>query len=413
MSPRPISVRALIFDMDGTLYRDPRLDRRYESSLYPLIAERKGLTLPAARRVFAEEYARLRDRLGRPPSKLYTLSRLGISDLDWAATTGRIPVERWLKSDPRLRAALDRLRQRHRLGVVTNNHRANTLATLRVLGVLECFDEILTLSESRQFKPSPDLYTKMAKRLGVAPEDCLSVGDRPVQDLAPAAAVGMRTLWVRSLADVYALPRRVQPRPARRFSLRTEAGARRSAQAVLEAVRRGGLAVVPTDTVYGLAAAPSDEAVRWLYRAKGRREDRPLVLLLADAHAAERYARVSSRARELMARHWPGALTLVLPVRPGTSWGRVTRGGRSVGVRVPDQPWLRAVLGRAGGALATTSANPSGRPSPLAAADVEEPILAFADVLADAGPCPVGRPSTVLRVSGKRVTVLRQGSIRP
>jgi tRNA threonylcarbamoyl adenosine modification protein (Sua5/YciO/YrdC/YwlC family) len=404
-------VRALIFDMDGTLYRNPRLDARYENSMYPLIAERKGLTLAGARRLFAERYAHLRAELGRTPSKLYTLSLLGISDLDWAAGHGRIPVERWLRPNPRLRALLERLRARYRLGVVTNNHRANTLATLKRLGVLECFDEILTLSESRRFKPSPELYADMAGRLGAAPEDCLSIGDRPGQDLVPAAAVGMHTLWIKRLADLYALPRRVRPRLARTLGLGTASDARRAAAAAAEVLRRGGLAVLPTDTVYGLAAKPDAAAVRWLYRAKGRAEDNPLVLLCAGARAAGRFVRVPARARGLMARHWPGALTLVLPVKADAPWGRITRGGRFVGVRVPDQPWLRALLARAGGALATSSANPSGAPAPRTAAAVDERIRAFAEVLVDGGPCPDGRPSTVARVSGDRVTILRQGSV--
>jgi tRNA threonylcarbamoyl adenosine modification protein (Sua5/YciO/YrdC/YwlC family) len=406
-----IRVRALIFDLDGTLYRNPRLDRLYEESAFTLLAERRRIPLAAARRLFAERYRALALELGRQPSKLYTLSLLGISDKVWAASHGRLPVEKILRPDRRLRAVLAKLARTFRLGIVTNNHRANTLATLRVLGIQDLFDEILTLSESRRFKPAPELYTQMAARLGVTPADCLSLGDRYDLDLAPAASVGMPTLLVRRMADVYALPEVLAPKLAERIRVRG-GGTAAAVTAAACALRAGRLAVVPTDTVYGLAAAPDPQAVRWLFRAKGRLETNPLVLLIADPAAASRFVRVPARARELMARHWPGALTLVLPVKPGTPWGRITRGGGFLGLRVPDQPLLRTILRAAGGAAVTTSANPSGQPAPATAGRIEPSILAFAQVLIDAGPAPIGRPSTVVKISGRRQQVLRVGSLK-
>jgi len=411
-TPPGLAVKALIFDLDGTLYRNTLLDRRYAQALYHLIAERKHLSLTAARRLFSARYRELQERLGRQPSKLFTLSRLGISDLEWAAVSGRVPIARFLRPDPRLRSVLTLLALRHRLGIVTNNHRRNTLATLRALGIQDRFDEILTLSESRRFKPAPELYATMAERLGVDPQDCLSLGDRPDLDLVPAARIGMHVHWVRALGDLYRLPGRVRARPARRFTLRSAASARNASRAAAAALQAGRLAVVPTDTVYGLAALPTPAAVRWLYRAKGRAEHQPLVLLAAEAGIVLRQARVSAQARDLMARHWPGGLTLVLPARPGTPWGAVTRGGRSVAWRVPANAWLRRLLARVGGVLATTSANPSGAPAPGTAQAVDERILAFAEVLVDGGPCPHARPSTVAKVSGRRLVILRPGVVR-
>jgi L-threonylcarbamoyladenylate synthase len=172
------------------------------------------------------------------------------------------------------------------------------------------------------------------------------------------------------------------------------------------------LAILPTDTVYGLASLPEAEAVRWIYRAKGRAPENPLVLLLSDPGEAEKYAVVSARARGLMQRHWPGGLTLVLPVRPGTSWGRVTRGGRSVALRVPDHAWMRQVIRSCGGALAVTSANRSGAPAPTTARALDSALLAFAHLLVDLGTCPVKVPSTVARVAGSRLQILRQGAVQ-
>jgi len=407
-----IPVQALIFDMDGTLYRNARLDRLYEESIYRLIAERRRIDLVDARRLFLEHYAAMTRELGIRPSKLYTLSRLGISDLDWARKHGRLPCAEILRPDRRLRATLTTLAPWYRLGIVTNNHRANTLETLQTLGVAGFFDEVLTLSESRQYKPSSALYEQMAARLGVASESCLSLGDRYDLDLEPAAQVGMQTLLVRRMRDIYALPNVLKPVLAARYVAQTASECRLAVAAAAKVLTAGRLVVVPTDTVYGLAAAPEPQAVRWLYRAKGRPEANPLVLLLSDPDQAEAYAQISARARALMARHWPGALTLVLPVKPGTPWGRITRGGRTVALRVPDHALLRQIIRRAGGALATTSANRSGELAAASARNVDRRILAFSEAVVDAGIAPIGRPSTVAKVSGSRTLVLRQGSIR-
>jgi L-threonylcarbamoyladenylate synthase len=406
-------LRALIFDMDGTLYQSAALDRRYAQSLYTMVATSKKIPLPEARRLFQERHEALARRLGTRPSKLFTLQAMGISDERWAQEAGScIHPADVLKRDPRLRRLLLALRRNFRLAVVTNNHRENTEETLDCLGITDCFDEIGTLSESRRFKPSPQLYRDMARRLGVDPAECLSIGDRVHLDLEPAAAVGMQTFWVRRAADLYRLPRVVRPAGAvRRAALRRMQwpAVVREAARVLKA---GRLAVVPTDTVYGLAAMPAPEAVRWIYRAKGRDEGKPLVLLLADAAAASRVAKVSSRARALMKQHWPGGLTLVLPVKPRTPWGRITRGDKSVAVRVPDHELLRAIIRRCGGVLATTSANVSGEPARASAAGLDTRLAAFVHLLIDAGPSRVKVPSTVARVQGARVEILRPGAVQ-
>jgi L-threonylcarbamoyladenylate synthase len=112
-----------------------------------------------------------------------------------------------------------------------------------------------------------------------------------------------------------------------------------------------------------------------------------------------------------MKQHWPGGLTLVLPAKPGTPWGKITRGGRTVAVRVPDNELMRRVIRSAGGLLATTSANRSGEPAPATARGLETRLASFVQLVVDAGPCPVKVPSTIARVKGKQVQVLRPGAI--
>ncbi len=167
-----------------------------------------------------------------------------------------------------------------------------------------------------------------------------------------------------------------------------------------DVLTRGGVAVIPTDTVYGLAAHPGfPSAVERLYTIKGREAKKPIALLAADADAARRFgATFPPRAAALAAAHWPGALTLVLPMSQSPLRAPQVRGNPE-GFRVPDHAWTRQLLAACGGVLRVTSANLSGqRPAtdaPQALADVG----LSADLIIDDGISPGGTPSTVLRVS--------------
>lgn len=406
-------LRAIIFDLDGTLYRSARLNRAYERSVYRVVAQTLRVTPAEARRRFDAEYARLRGRLRRTPSKLYTLTQLGISDQDWARAAGRwIKPHLYVRPDPRLRRTLLALRPHVKLAVVTNNHRGNLLATLRVLGVEDCFDDLLALSDTRLFKPSSRLYRLSAERLAVDPADCLSVGDRYELDLAPAAQAGMHTLLVQRLDDLYRLPERVRPASGTWIPTRTPAQRRQAVAAAAACLRAGRLAVMPTDTVYGLAAMPTPRAIRWIFRAKGRSERHPLVLLLSDPGSAGRFARFSGQARELARRYWPGPLTLVLPARSGTPWARLTRSQGTVALRVPAHSLAREIIRRCGGVLAVTSANVSGLPAPAKSRDIPSQIRAFSGCLVAGDKGLETQPSAVVKVAGQGLQVLRPGRLK-
>lgn len=184
------------------------------------------------------------------------------------------------------------------------------------------------------------------------------------------------------------------------------AGLERTA-AILNA---GGVAVIPTDTVYGLAAHPDfPDAVARLYTIKARAAHKPIALLAADAAAAERFlGGLDDAARAAAAWHWPGALTLVLPVRRASA-----APGAYEGLRVPDHAWTRRLLAACGGVLRVTSANMSGR---RAATDAQEALAAVglsADVTVDDGVSPGGAASTVARPDAATGTfaVLRDGPV--
>lgn len=174
------------------------------------------------------------------------------------------------------------------------------------------------------------------------------------------------------------------------------------AAAILNA---GGVAVIPTDTVYGLAAHPGfPAAVERLYTIKGREAKKPIALLAADVAAVCAFGYpLTGEAHALAERHWPGALTLVV---------ERTDGAATEGFRVPDHDWTRRLLRRCGGVLRVTSANLSGqRPATDAPAALADVGLS-ADVVVDDGISQGGVPSTVVRVfSDGSLKVLRAGSI--
>ncbi|THF84078.1 L-threonylcarbamoyladenylate synthase [Cohnella fermenti] len=188
-----------------------------------------------------------------------------------------------------------------------------------------------------------------------------------------------------------------------------EAGAKEAASVLAN----GGLVAFPTETVYGLGAdARSDAAVEAIFAAKGRPSDNPLIVHLADAEAAIKLAdRVSKLERMLMDAFWPGPLTLVVPVREGVLSPRVTAGLDTVGVRVPDHELARRLIAASGCPIAAPSANRSGRPSPTAARHVLEDLDGRIDGVLDGGATGVGLESTVVRVLGGKVHILRPGGI--
>jgi len=177
-------------------------------------------------------------------------------------------------------------------------------------------------------------------------------------------------------------------------------------------LRAGGIVAVPTDTVYGIAADMAlPDAIERLFAAKRRPPEKAVAVLLADAAQAEALGVVGPAARVLGERFWPGGLTLVLPVRPGTRLPRVLAGGApTIGVRVPDHPAPRA-LAAVLGPLPTTSANVSGERD---ARDAQEIAARLGDALAlviDGGPIHGGPASTVVDCTGERPMIRRVGAI--
>ncbi len=181
-----------------------------------------------------------------------------------------------------------------------------------------------------------------------------------------------------------------------------------------EALRRGSLAILPTETVYGLAAdAGNAQAVAKIFEAKGRPRFNPLIAHVRDLAMAERLCLLDHRAQRLGEAFWPGPLTLVAPYRPDGGICELVRAGLdTIAIRVPNHPLALAVLEGFGGALAAPSANRSGRPSPTTFADAWAETGAAAAAGLDGGPCAVGLESAVVSLlPGEPARLLRSGGL--
>ncbi|MGC8833809.1 MAG: L-threonylcarbamoyladenylate synthase [Armatimonadota bacterium] len=186
-------------------------------------------------------------------------------------------------------------------------------------------------------------------------------------------------------------------------------------QGILEAAKllnAGKLVAFPTDTVYGLGAHIGlPEAVRALYTAKGRPENRPIPVLVASVEDARKLAKtVPKRAEKLFEAFFPGPLTVVLPA---VDWipSEVTAGTGSIGVRMPNCQTALELIKLCGGALAVTSANLSGRAEAITADEVLQQIGDRIDAVLDGGKCAGGVPSTVVDLTVDPPALLRKGAL--
>ncbi len=176
-------------------------------------------------------------------------------------------------------------------------------------------------------------------------------------------------------------------------------------------LRKGGLVVFPTETVYGLGgSAENREAVDGIFRAKGRPSDNPLIVHIADIGDAERYAYPSPLFYTLAERFMPGPLTVILPKKDILP-DNVTGGLDTVALRMPSNETARRLIAAAGVGIAAPSANISGRPSTTSFRYVKEDMQGRVDAIINGGDCAIGLESTVIRVDGDSITLLRPGKI--
>ena len=179
-----------------------------------------------------------------------------------------------------------------------------------------------------------------------------------------------------------------------------------------EILREGGLVGMPTETVYGLGAnALNPEAVRAIFRAKGRPGDNPLIVHIARREEILPLVRaIPKAAKRLMDAFWPGPMTLILP-KADCIPPEVSAGLDTVGIRLPASEAARALIAAAGCPVAAPSGNRSGRPSPTTAQHMLEDMDGRIPLILDGGACEVGVESSVIDATGETPVILRPGGI--
>jgi tRNA threonylcarbamoyl adenosine modification protein (Sua5/YciO/YrdC/YwlC family) len=181
----------------------------------------------------------------------------------------------------------------------------------------------------------------------------------------------------------------------------------------VDALRAGSIVGLPTETVYGVAVLPEAASLARIIEAKGRSLEKGIAVLVDDPSQVDELVILPPPARRLADRFWPGALTLVLELRPTVELpAALTGGSRRLGVRLPDHAVPRA-LARALGPIAVTSANRSGEPDALDASTLATQLRGSIALVLDGGPVPgPGTPSTVVSVDAAGgLAILRAGAI--
>ena len=185
------------------------------------------------------------------------------------------------------------------------------------------------------------------------------------------------------------------------------------ARAAAAILHNGGLVAIPTETVYGLAAdATNDRAVARIFEAKGRPQFNPLIIHVTGPEMARRYVEFPASAQKLADVFWPGALTMVLPRRADSTVSLLASAGlNTLGVRMPNHAMAQALIQAVGRPLAAPSANRSGTISPTRAEHVRDSLGDRIDLILDGGPCSIGVESTIVKIDGDTLTLLRPGGI--
>ena len=179
-----------------------------------------------------------------------------------------------------------------------------------------------------------------------------------------------------------------------------------------EIIQHGGVIAFRTDTFYGLGVDPLNRsAIAKLKQLKGREESKPILVLIADARDVVRFVLHRTTSFDRFAKlYWPGPLTLVGQARPDVP-DELTAGSGTIGVRLPNDPSVRALIRICGGNITGTSANLSAQPPARSAQDVDSYFPMGIDLVLDSGEVIVTEPSTVLDLSGPAPLLIREGAI--
>ncbi len=174
-------------------------------------------------------------------------------------------------------------------------------------------------------------------------------------------------------------------------------------------LKKGGLVIIPTETVYGMIADPfNKKAIKKIYDIKLRDEKKPLQILISSIGDVKRFAsKAPKKAIEMAKEIWPGPLTLVLKKKKSVP-DTVTAGFKTIGLRMPDHEIALAIIREFGYPIAATSANISGKPPAITAGQAKKYFPKGVDLFIDGGKCKIGKASVVVDASGRRLNVIRK-----
>jgi len=186
----------------------------------------------------------------------------------------------------------------------------------------------------------------------------------------------------------------------------------RALEQAIAAMQHGGIVAFPTDTVYGIGASLAHpDALERIFQIKHRDRDRTLPLLVSSPAELDKVTEyVEPELLRLASAFWPGPLTIALPARPGLP-PHVVAADNTVGVRVPDHSVALTLAQRCGGAIAVTSANLSGQSPARRPEDIDPALADELDLILDGGIARGGLASTVIRLEGATINVIREGAI--
>ena len=181
---------------------------------------------------------------------------------------------------------------------------------------------------------------------------------------------------------------------------------------IAQVVATGGVIAFRTDTFYGLGADPFDRAaVQRIKELKGREDDKPILIVISNLDQIERFIAMPSHSFQLLSKEfWPGALTLIGKARPEVP-KEITAGSGTIGVRLPNDERVRALVRACGGALTATSANLSHEPPASSAVAVQHYFVEGIDLIIDDGESQTDAASTVVDATGDKPKLIREGVV--
>lgn len=184
------------------------------------------------------------------------------------------------------------------------------------------------------------------------------------------------------------------------------------AKEAIEVIKMGGIVIAPTDTVYGIIAdALNEKAVEKIYEIKKRKKSNPLSILVSNKDMLKKVVKkVSLEEEKIIDKFFPGAITLIFEKNEQIP-DIVTSGLDTVGIRMPNDKFLLKVIELFGSPIVATSLNLAGEESKTNLDNISKEILDNVDYVMDNGDTKIGVASTVAKINGKRVEILREGTI--